>query len=76
MTRRMDGSGGGRDVGDCSGVVVLVVVTVRGSTVRLSLAVLAVLRGTGSTLGGAFLVVFVADSKAAELAIAIRQASR
>ena len=39
-----------------------------------SLAVLAVLRATGSTLGGAFLV-GVADSKAAELAIASRQAS-
>ena len=41
-----------------------------------SLAVLAVLRGTGSTLGAAFLVGFVADSKAAELAIASRQASK
>ena len=29
----MDGNGGGRDVGDCSGVLVLVVVTVHGSTV-------------------------------------------
>ena len=33
VRRRMDGNGGGRDVGDCSGVLVLVVVTVRGSTV-------------------------------------------
>ena len=40
------------------------------------LAVLAVLRGTGSTLGAAFLVGFVADSEAAELAIASRQASK
>ena len=41
-----------------------------------SLAVLAVLRGTVSTLGAAFLVGFVADSKAAELAIASKQASK
>ena len=41
-----------------------------------ALAVLAVLRGTGSTLGAAFLVGFVADSEAAELAIASRQASK
>ena len=71
VRRRMDGYGGGRGV-----VIAVVRLSWWWCLCVASLAVLAVLRGTGSTLGAAFLVGFVADSKAAELAIASRQASK